>query len=438
MRGTKSAFTISVIFLFIVSGLASCGGGGKGSDNGTNTNDSGNPSTYTTADFNAVIGAGVEDISAQDYADVFSGGSGFEAAPVVSGFEPAPILVRDDRLWWLLLNPTRRHLRDEAREVLEAPSALAFYLVKAYYLNPRLLPDCVTVRQDPGCPLIPNHMGSTCHINIAFAPGCQLTISGKTLELAGELDRVSSVIVPATSPDVWDGVWEVANIAGNFTVTDPTSTRSMTYDGLLTETGDGTSAAYPYDRHYSWLIDPDNNPITLTDSVGGVFTTNGTRDLYVNPGDSVYLNVDTYPTMTPAGRSSLQLHRELTKTMKLQAASMVELGINGKLTYVTAHKVWRRSGSYTLHGLDSNPVTKVEANGTGTLTNPDGKLLTVQLQDVVYNKVNWVPESGMFIVTFPDGTVYTYTFTGTCTLSWVSSKGTSGTLDYCSWDSYQQ
>jgi hypothetical protein len=245
------------------------------------------------------------------------------------------------------------------------------------------------------------------------------------------------VIVPSTSADVWDGVWDVANTANNFTVTDPISRRSMTYDGLLTQTGDGTSAAYPYDRHYSWLIDPDNHPITLTDTVGGVFSTNGTRDLYVIPGDSVYLNEDTYPTMTPVGRSSLRLHRVLDKTMKLQGASTVELAIDSKLTSITAGKTWRRSGSYTLHTLDSNPVTKVLANGSGTLTNPDGKLLTVQLQNVVYNKIYWVPESGTAIVTFPDGTVYTYTFTGTCTLTWVSSKGTSGTLDYCSYDSYQ-
>jgi hypothetical protein len=78
----------------------------------------------------------------------------------------------------------------------------------------------------------------------------------------------------------------------------------------------------------------------------------------------------------------------------------------------------------------------VEVNGTGSITDPASKVFTASLNNVVLNMALSLPESGTEVITFPDATTYTVTFTGVCSLSWVSSKNTSGTLDYCDWDSY--
>ena len=187
--------------------------------------------------------------------------------------------------------------------------------------------------------------------------------------------------------------------------------------------------------HCTWNVNSAYNPVVITDSAGENFTTNGTHDLKVLYGTSAELKTDAYPAVKLAIGSTITLHRVSDKTLHVQGSNTVDLAITSQWTNVKNSRVWIRNGNYSIHRID-NPTTKVKINGTGSVTDPASKVFTATLTDVTLNTALWLPESGVETITFPDSTVYMVTFTGVCSLSWTSSKGSSGTVNYCDWNSY--
>ena len=437
MRQFKSIWLILGVALIMGLAVWSCGSatvsGGGGGGGGS----------AAPAELSSTVGTGSEDISAIDVGSLGSSGSSPEAdlaAPeggIAKSLDEISVSalvtnMPDATLGWFLMIPTRRHLRAEARDQIEAPSHLAYY-IWVNRSDSSKVPACVTVTPSAGCPMVPNNASSVCNVDINFGSSCDFTLNGITLNLSGELEHSSSVVQVSSGATVYNGVWDFNDTAVNFKITDPVSGKWLNYNGLVTKSSNGTGAPT---YQYTWNVDSANNPVVLTDSAGETFTTDGTHDLTVLPGTSAELTIDAYPAVKLSVGATVTWHRVSDKTLHVQGSNTVDFGITSQWTNTNNGNVWIRNGTYTLYRLDTNPTTEVEVNGTGSITDPASKVFTASLNNVVLNMALSLPESGTEVITFPDATTYTVTFTGVCSLSWVSSKNTSGTLDYCDWDSY--
>ncbi len=426
----KTSFFGRVFPGILITALTLCGCGGSGESGGAG--DSAGQYLENT------LGTSLEDVTATDFEDVLGGsmdagvlaaGAGSEVesndavAFAASGQPPAPP-------WWLHLYPLRHRRWDEVRMVIEAPAHLAHYVLG----HLEEMPACLEATRSEGCPLSPEIEGDSCTVSLDFGDSCLIEFQvggpGQVLELSGILVHSSEVLKAGSEPGAWDGIWTTQIVAGQFAVTDPETDRSMTYDGKITRTGDGTEAAAPYQWHHQWKVDPDDQPLTLVEGGGDTFTSHGTRDSWVLPGSKLEQFIDTYPTWTPADEPTRSFHRNIHKTLTRQGDS-ASLEVVSEVTRLDTNRTWTRQGEYTL--LRQSRL-RILVNGTGQVTDPDGRIATTDLADLVYDLHFQVPVSGVATVTFEDGLIYTVVFQRICILEWQNNKGESGTLNYCDRD----
>ncbi len=425
---------------FVITGIlaAACigvfaGGCAKSGDNKSSNGGGGAPELAVP------LGMTLEDMSAANLTEVFGEGMDASAAdagegpflPAGSGEAGAAVALPPDAPpWWLFLYTLRQRARDEARQVIEAPAELAYYIIT----NPGSIA-CADASQST-CPLDPALAGDTCATTISFGNTCPVSfLVGATpfiLDLSGSIRRSVQVTTPSSGSTVWDGAWHVAVIANAFKVTDPVSSHSMTYHGLLTRDSDGTAVAAPYKWKNIWTSNAGNNPMTLTNGVGDQLIANGTRTDQVLPGNSAEQLINTYPTIIPNGGAARHIHRNLIRTMTLHGDT-VSVSEAAVITQQDLNITWIRQGSHTLYRRNQ---TRVVINGTSHITNPDNHTATVVLTDVVQDLKQRAPISGEAVITFDSGVVYTVTFTGVCSLSWRNSLGRGGSFNYCQWNSF--
>ena len=229
-------FKINVIFLCLVFAVClaawSCGGG----------NLAGSGGSTTPAELISTVGTGSEDISALDVSSLGFPGSSFQADladpenDIAKSLDSinvsAATLVQDPDLWWFLMMPGRVHLRSEAREVIEAPSHLAYY-IWVNKSNAAKVPTCALVSNSLGCPMVPNSITGLCNVDINFGSSCDFTINGVTLNLSGELQHSSSVVQVSSGSTTYNGKWTIKDSAVNFKV--KSNSKWLNYNGLVTK-----------------------------------------------------------------------------------------------------------------------------------------------------------------------------------------------------------
>lgn len=437
MKIRKSAGMMIMAAVFGMGALAAGCGGAGGSDG-----DSGGTAAIP-ADLASVIGASLEDVTAGDVQDVFGGGA--DAFGAIAGIDGGEFLVEPSGAesalvpppppappWWLFLNPLRQRMRAEARKVIEAPAELAFYVLS----HQAEMPACVTITES-SCPLSPDVAGDTCGVRIDFAGPCEIGFTaGSTvlaLQLSGAVSRDAEVMTASSGPPAMDGVIKAVFTAESFQVTDPATTRNMTYNGMLTRTTDGTAAAAPYAFRHVWVCDAGNDPMTLTDGMGGQLVANGTREAWVLPGNSAEHFINTLPTITPPGAPPMHVRRDVHRTFT-RDGDTVTLSLDAVETQLDLGRTWLRTADHTLFRKNE---TKVVINGDGSVTDPRGRVCTTELVDVVHDLNHHAPISGETYVACDPGRSYIITFTGVCSFSWEDDLGNSGKVNYCQWDSFE-
>jgi len=407
---------------------------------------------------NAGLVSAQASVAAPAYAQALAEGlSDFSPADLnaVATFTPAAVGlpgIDAGPSWRRLLDPRPRLSFGRARAQTQAP-AEAF----SYYVDDgNTPPDCATQIVDESC----TDGSATCTVSLAFAPACPIIFNngnghgmgnghgngngngnghgqgraGNSLLMEGRIFRALTQTVPASAPGSQDGAWSQTVTTTNLITTDPHTGRWLIFNGSITQTFDGSSAAAPYQFQENISI-PAETPTAVVNDRGDKLAVYGSSEIKVLPGSSAESQSDLYMLLLGTGNRSRSIRRQVQLTLTMLTPTTMAAEIHSQNSALSNGESWKRDGQFTIEQLDERTVM---VNGSNVIVGPDGVIYDVRLTDVVFEDGALAPLSGSATISIDGVVVATVTFNGECRAQMASPDGTVSGVDICSAGSVMQ